>query len=80
MAAAIVAHVDDESVAIELDQKQTMELRISPGSHVGNVNVTASAAASLVNPCAIAFDPLAVANESVVAGRLHHDIASGAAR
>ena len=73
VAAAIIPHVDDQRVAIELGEIPAMELREAPGTHVGNVQVADAAVGALVDVLAIALDPSAIAQHALVAQRAHDD-------
>ena len=61
MAAAVVAEVDDQCIAVALGAEVAMELREARGLHVGHVEVADASVRLRVHPLAIELDPLAIA-------------------
>ena len=66
MAAAVVAQVNDEAVAVALGAEVAVELGVAGRHHVGQVEVADAPAAALVDPGAPRLDPLAVARRRLV--------------
>ena len=78
MAAAVVAQVDDQAVAVALGGEVAVELGEAGRHHVGQVQVADAAAAVVVHPGAVALDPLAVARRRLVGQQRHQHVARGA--
>ncbi len=57
MAAAVVAHIDDQSIARDLGQIAAMEFGIAAWSHIRNMDIADPAVGLGVHTRAIALDP-----------------------
>jgi hypothetical protein len=75
VAAAVVADVDDQRVALAFVAEVAVELGEAGRLHVGNVEVADAAARALVHPRAVLLDPLAVVDRHVVGERRDDDVA-----
>ena len=60
-AAAVEAGVDDEALAVVLEQEASVELAEALGPHVRDVDVAEAAAAGLTDVAAVVCDPLPIA-------------------
>ena len=78
MAAAVVADIDDEPVAIALGGEVAVKLGEARAHHVGQMEVAHAAATGFVDPGAVALDPFAVARRVLVGKRRDHHFALGA--
>ena len=75
MAAAVVAQVDDQRVAVAFGAEVAVELGEAVGHHVGQVQVADAPGGLLVHPGAVVFDPFAVARRHLVGQRRHQHLA-----
>ena len=71
MAAAVVAHVDDQTVTFEFGQVAAVKLREAPRSHIGDVHVADTACGAFVHELAVGVHPRPVAQRAFVAHRMH---------
>ncbi len=69
VSAAIVSHVNDQRVAIDLAQIAAVKFGEAARTHVGDVHVADGAARALVDDAAMGLDPLAVARGHFIGGR-----------
>ena len=62
MAAPVVAHIHDQGVSVHFSEIEAVELGITVGAHIRDVDIANLASGFLVHISAIRFDPLAIAD------------------
>ena len=66
MPAAVVAQIDDQPVALALDDEVAMELGVARRHHVGKVKIPDAVLRLLVYPAALRLHPVAIARRHLV--------------